>query len=176
MIRYNGPVIASGSPHQPAEKARCCWQHRSRKALGLCGCHWSYATRWIRPMPSSCRGLQTHWAERPTLGWWAPRCWPRSTQTIGCCWRMTRGNWWQDGGDKWALETSWSRARRLRMIVIYLPLFDLISLIKLCRYFSRSLNGENFTQLYMNLQRFITQNADKNSQHQYFCLKEGFLK
>lgn len=114
IIRYNGSIIVSGSPHQRAEKARCCWQHRSRKALWLCGCHWSYAIRWIRPMPSSCRGLQTHWAERLTLGWWAPRCWPRSTQMIGCCLRMMRGNWWEDGGDKWALETSWSRARRLR--------------------------------------------------------------
>lgn len=163
-------MINSGSPHQPAGKAHCCWQHRSRKALGLCGCHWSYAIRWIHPMPSSCRGLQTHWAVRPTLGWWAPRCWPRPIQTIGCCWRMTRGNWWDKGGDKWALRPPWRRTGRLRKIQSSYSNMD----FSVTSLFGRDqvtflflLIGENLMQPYMNW--FDLSHKQLTSQHQYVC-------
>lgn len=82
-------------PRRPAGKARCCWRRRSRTALWLCGCRWSCAVRWNRPTRRSPRVPRTRWAERPSLGWWALRCWRRRTATTGCCWRMTTGNWWE---------------------------------------------------------------------------------
>lgn len=92
FVGYFHATVISRSPHLPAGKARCCWQRRNRKGLGLCGCRWSCAIRWIRPKPWSCRGPRTRWAGRPTRRQRAQRWWPRPTPMTGCCWRTMTGN------------------------------------------------------------------------------------
>lgn len=95
----DGGMMMSHSPHRPAGKARCCWQRHSRTRLWLCGCHWSYAIHWTRPMLWSCRGPRTRWAGRPTLRQWVRRCWHPPTQMTGCCWRTMMGNYWEGEED-----------------------------------------------------------------------------